>query len=44
MGLLGLRTSTDRELKAAVLMEMKDCIALRNQEFEGNSQNVRKHT
>ncbi|XP_042565817.1 ubiquitin carboxyl-terminal hydrolase 37-like [Clupea harengus] len=39
VGLWCLRASTDRELKAAVLMELKDCIALRNQEFKGNSQN-----
>ncbi|XP_031437095.1 ubiquitin carboxyl-terminal hydrolase 26-like [Clupea harengus] len=44
VGLWCLRASTDRELKAAVLMELKDCIALRNREFEGNSQNVRTHT
>ncbi|XP_042566086.1 ubiquitin carboxyl-terminal hydrolase 37-like [Clupea harengus] len=44
VGLWCLRASTDRELKAAVLMELKDCIALRNQEFKGNSQNVRTHT
>ncbi|XP_042566084.1 ubiquitin carboxyl-terminal hydrolase 37-like [Clupea harengus] len=39
VGLWCLRKSTDRQLKAAVLMELKDCIALRNQEFKGNSQN-----
>ena len=29
------------DMKAAVLLELKDQISLHNQEFEGNSQNVR---
>ncbi|XP_063053880.1 ubiquitin carboxyl-terminal hydrolase 26-like [Engraulis encrasicolus] len=39
VGVLGLRTSTDRELKMAVLLELKHLVSLRNRRFEGNSQN-----
>ncbi|XP_063050525.1 ubiquitin carboxyl-terminal hydrolase 26-like [Engraulis encrasicolus] len=39
VGVLGLRTSSDRELKRAVLMELKHLVSLRNRRFEGNSQN-----
>ncbi|XP_048124250.1 ubiquitin carboxyl-terminal hydrolase 37-like isoform X1 [Alosa alosa] len=39
VGLLGLRGSRERDLKVAVLLQLKRCIALRNQEFQGNSQN-----
>ena len=31
------------DIKAAVLLELKDQISLHNQEFEGNSQNVRAY-
>ena len=45
VGLFGLRRSTDKDMKRAVLMELKSCVAQSNQQFKGNSQNVRKkHT
>ncbi|XP_062382130.1 ubiquitin carboxyl-terminal hydrolase 37-like [Sardina pilchardus] len=37
--LIRLRGSSDMDMKAAVVFEFKETIALRNQEFEGNSQN-----
>ncbi|KAL2090124.1 hypothetical protein ACEWY4_014812 [Coilia grayii] len=39
VGLWGLRRSQDRELKQALLAELKHHMALRNRRFEGNSQN-----
>ncbi|XP_041939407.1 ubiquitin carboxyl-terminal hydrolase 37-like isoform X3 [Alosa sapidissima] len=39
VGLVRLRGSTDMDIKAAVVFEFKENIALHNQEFEGNSQN-----
>ncbi|XP_042559999.1 ubiquitin carboxyl-terminal hydrolase 37-like [Clupea harengus] len=39
VGLVLLRGSFEMDMKAAVLLELKDQISLHNQEFEGNSQN-----
>ncbi|XP_042566454.1 ubiquitin carboxyl-terminal hydrolase 37-like [Clupea harengus] len=39
VGLVLLRGSCEMDIKAAVLLELKDQISLHNQEFEGNSQN-----